>query len=327
MPKVLCGGVAILRVSPRARGVEGLERLLRDSVRKEDQLQVISNNLLLFIPQSQGEADCELAALRVKSLLAAGLRPEEFRGIKVFTVPPALVQGLVEGRAGTLEELEVRGRREPLLSGEELPSLLEVGRVPLRLRPSFGWYGGEMPQPWREAVEYLLPGHGVETFPFFQMEDLEGKGPPALLFFPTGRHDGLIKKIRSIRKLDYMVLIACEIDTPGEMGPFDLSLGSPPPQPGPLPQLLSALFLSMERALWARRLEALKGGLAIRTQVHRLNQPLQVILSKLEIMAMTLTHDPELAARLEELGEKVVFVSEIAARIGALARELTGTSP
>ncbi len=315
------GAIAVLRTSPLGKEAGDVADYLSSQTRNGDQLLIISEDLLVFIPIAHSEAECELAALRVKSMLVNSLTPEELRATKVFTIPRAMAEGLAKGEQEAYRSMEVKKEVEPPLSTEELPSLFGPMQRSSRLAPCFGFYRG-IPGDWEEGLKSLLPVNRLRIFSFEALGDIQSCLPPTLIFFRGAVDEALVQKLRSNRKLDYIVLILYEPDSDRASASlscdFVIAGGDLDPE-----TLFRAIFLSIERALWRDRLDSFKTGMAIRAQVHRLNQPLQVLLSRLELLALRNSNGEGLEEAFKSLSEKVVFVSEIASKIGRLAKELT----
>ncbi len=312
-------GIIIIGGMGRERNLDKVLELLANQVRSNDSLAPISPNLAVLEPYVSSEAECELAALRIKSLLARKFTPDDLKDLRVFTVDGHLLKRLKKWDPEAQKTLDGYLAGEPPLSGDELPSLFDKSDDGDHLKPKIGFYKG-VPPTWQNAIKSVFPDDIITIFSFDSLAEAIPDSPPAVLIFDGLIDESLAQKIRSKRELDFIVLAASNVEG-SDRGVADMVLTSKEPDPG---ELLKALFLSIERTLWRERLRARKTGMAIRAQVHKINQPLQVILSRLEIMAMENEIDSKLMKNLKNLTEKVMFTSEITVRIGRLARELTG---
>ncbi len=302
------------------RGMEAALEVLSAHVRSDDVIVSVEKGVAAIVPKVSTESECELAALRVKSILARAFSGDTLKNIKVFTVDLGLLNQLQSGSEEAWEFFRNKLASEPCMSGADLPSLFNRDEGMELLVPKLGFFSS-IPEAWEQEINSVFPDGAVQLFSFQTAEEIQPASPPMVLFFDGIIDPVIANKIRHNRELDFIVMVVYNIDgLTGVSHMADMELEKEGPDRA---GLMKALFLSIERSLWRERLSAMKAGMAIRAQVHKVSQPLQVILSKLEILEMRYKSDEGLAAELERLADKVMFTSDINRKIGRLARELT----
>ena len=330
------GPVAVLLVSLDRRWLEGSDaalkaesfldeggtEILRRSLRRVDQLARLDpGRYLLFLHETR-EAGAELVAWRIKRELS--LAAQEALG----TPLPFKVGRFWRERAAGVEPEEILYALERSLEEEEACQPFFVPSAPSLYKDLTGpVYAAGLDGVRLEALKAGLSPYGHRIFDFETPGALKGfldaleaeEAGVAVLDGKAEEIESLIEKIRINRKLDCIFLISLQ-KISGSKGPHspDLVL-----QDAPLERLIEAVLRGYQEVLLRRILierTRVQGVLeAIGAHSHRLNQPLQIILGRVEALLMGIEADPErMRASLEVIKKEALRAGDINTKLNRL---------